>query len=623
MTERLFGLNLESHPTFDLENGVFRAAVDSSPAGVALVQSGAYEYANQVFAALLGYEHPGEIVGRQVSVCVHAGTKYIVETLVQKIDRPGSSPTVLASCQGPTQDGSVLSSVQISSQSLAGKGQTHTLLQVNEFLPCCRDEDLPSACESCEAKYRRIFENLQNVYYEVCYDGTILEVSPSVEEVFGYTRSEVIGNSLYEAYSNPAERDFFLEKLVQKGRVSNYEISLEHKHGRQIYANITAKLLYDEQGKPEKIVGCLQDVTLRRQIQDALQEREKILQVIFRASPVGLVMVRKGILKWANPAAYKILGYVEDDSFIGKDTSIFYPDRSEHSRVIRSLALMIEHQGLGKIEARLLTKDAREIHCLLQSSPLYEEDLNKGLIVCILDITELKEAEKQIRLLNRQLIRAQEKERQNISCELHDCIAQDLATLKINCETLVDSRPGLPADIRESLSNQSKVLQKALQAVRDLSYNLRPTNLDHFGLVPALKEYCRHFGQENSIKITFSAVGLDHVSLSPDISINFYRIVQEALNNVKWHAEADRVFIHLVYVFPELILRINDNGCGFDTHNVEHKEHKMGLGSIKARTELLGGSFRINSKLLQGTSLVIEVPFSEEGREAIKTDPDH
>ncbi|MCF8107024.1 MAG: hypothetical protein K9K64_16225 [Desulfohalobiaceae bacterium] len=194
---------------------------------------------------------------------------------------------------------------------------------------------------------------------------------------------------------------------------------------------------------------------------------------------------------------------------------------------------------------------------------------------------------KQIRLLNRQLLMAQEQERQTISCKLLDNIAQNLATLKINCETILNSPSGLETDQQEELLHMSQVLQETLRAVRSMGQDLRPTNLDHFGLVRAVDAQCRHHAQQCGLTIEFSAVGLEELPLERSLSINIYRIVQEALNNIKQHAKADHVFIHLVPAFPNLILRIKDNGQGFDPCHVEHQEEKMGLNSMKARAELL------------------------------------
>lgn len=130
-----------------------------------------------------------------------------------------------------------------------------------------------TALRESEEKYRRIFENIQDVYYEVTLEGIIIEISPSIKEVSRYTREELIGASAYNMYADPEKRDEFVRELLKNGTLTDYEIILKDKDGLQVYCSIYAKLLKDENSYPEKIVGSIRNITDRKQAEEKLRER--------------------------------------------------------------------------------------------------------------------------------------------------------------------------------------------------------------------------------------------------------------------------------------------------------------------------------------------------------------
>ena len=230
------------------------------------------------------------------------------------------------------------------------------------------------------------------------------------------------------------------------------------------------------------------------------------------------------------------------------------------------------------------------------------------------NVTEQKRAEEHIHTLSQQLMKAQENERQRISRYLHDHVAQDLSTLKIGFETLFDDYPDTSPKGKNRLSELSKILQGTITAVRGLAYDLSPPGLDQLGLVQAVFQYCEDFSENTSVRVDFQAAGMDNLKVGSDIEINLYRLVQEGLNNIRKHAEADNVIIRLVASYPNIILRIEDDGRGFDVEGrllQASSEKRMGLGSMKERVSLLNGTLRIQSRLMEGTKILIEIPFEE------------
>ena len=124
-----------------------------------------------------------------------------------------------------------------------------------------------------EEKYRRIFENVQDVYYETSMEGKIIEVSPSINTLsrHEYDVKDLIGRSMDEFYSDPQRRLIIMQELKDKGFVSDFEVTLKNKSGLHYPCSISSKLLYDKGGKPEKIIGSIRDISDRKNASDALK----------------------------------------------------------------------------------------------------------------------------------------------------------------------------------------------------------------------------------------------------------------------------------------------------------------------------------------------------------------
>jgi signal transduction histidine kinase len=135
------------------------------------------------------------------------------------------------------------------------------------------------------------------------------------------------------------------------------------------------------------------------------------------------------------------------------------------------------------------------------------------------------------------------------------------------------------------------------------------------GLIRTIFHYCEDFCSRNELQVEFACAGMENLDLRPDVGINIYRIIQEALSNIKKHAQASTVTVRLVYSHPNIMLRIEDNGKGFDVEQRLEKalaEKRMGLQSMKERVALLNGLLRLRSKHGKGTLISIQIPHGEE-----------
>jgi signal transduction histidine kinase len=179
-------------------------------------------------------------------------------------------------------------------------------------------------------------------------------------------------------------------------------------------------------------------------------------------------------------------------------------------------------------------------------------------------------------------------------------------------ETLFKNQP---AGTRTKLDQLSDILQRSIATVRDMAYDLRPPGLDQLGLVKTLYLYCEDFSKSSDTEIDFAAAGMEELNLEYETEINIYRLIQEALNNIKRHAGASRVTIRLVASSPDIVIRVKDNGKGFDVRNRRKRalhDKRMGLQSMVERVRLLEGKIDIQSKPEKGTYILIEIPLKEK-----------
>jgi signal transduction histidine kinase len=222
-----------------------------------------------------------------------------------------------------------------------------------------------------------------------------------------------------------------------------------------------------------------------------------------------------------------------------------------------------------------------------------------------------KRNEERISTLSREMLKAQDYERKNISNYLHDKVAQDLGTAKIRCQNLVSGPERLPATVFNQIRSVSAVLEASIASIRDLAYNLRPPGLDQLGLVSALYMHCDEFSRRTKIHVDFHAAGISAITLDAEMEINLYRLIQEGLANVEQHARATQCYVRLVVSYPYLILRLIDNGVGFDVQERLDEvamQKRMGLRSMQDRATLLGGELTIAAFPGKGTKIALEIP---------------
>jgi signal transduction histidine kinase len=204
-------------------------------------------------------------------------------------------------------------------------------------------------------------------------------------------------------------------------------------------------------------------------------------------------------------------------------------------------------------------------------------------------------------------------ERRYLARELHDDIGQVLTSIKLNLQAIRGDGTGFES--QEALGISLQAVDRAIQRVRTLSRDLRPSVLDDLGLVPALRSLVDRDAQHAPFAASFAADPLD-ARLPAPLESAYFRITQEALTNAMRHADATQVFVELRLREGDLVLIVRDDGCGFEVEGaVDEAEagQSLGLVSMQERAHLIGGTFEVRSEPGSGTEIRVRTPIDAPG----------
>jgi PAS domain S-box-containing protein len=192
--------------------------------------------------------------------------------------------------------------------------------QVNELAGYKEQcQHLQTELQLANDKYRQLFENIQDIYYELLIDGTILEVSPSITALSKYKREDLIGKSVYEAYFDIQQRADFINAITKEGKVYDYELTVRDRDGNAKQVSVSSKLLVDANGIPNKIVGIVRDISDRKNAEETIRKNEeKYRELVQNANSIILRMDSNGVITFFNEFAQTFFGYTEKE-IIGRN----------------------------------------------------------------------------------------------------------------------------------------------------------------------------------------------------------------------------------------------------------------------------------------------------------------
>jgi len=257
------------------------------------------------------------------------------------------------------------------------------------------------------------------------------------------------------------------------------------------------------------------------------------------------------------------------------------------------------------LEKRYVRKDGIQFWGRLNVSLWRNADGGTPLVFAFVeDITDRKLSEFALASVSRRLIEAQERERIRISRELHDDIGQRLAMLTSGLQQLKED----PFEARGRIAELQKQTAQIADDIQSLSHELHSSKLQVLGLAVATKSFCQEFETQQKVEIDFRSDALP-TALPLDISLGFFRVLQEALRNAAKHSGVRHFEVRLWGTSGEIQLTVSDSGLGFETEAAK-TSRGLGLISMEERLKMLNGTFFIESRPQHGTTIHARAPFS-------------
>ncbi|MDZ5471610.1 PAS domain S-box protein [Bacillus sp. 31A1R] len=431
--------------------------------------------------------------------------------------------------------------------------------------------------------------------------GVIQYVNDKFCEVSKYGREELLGKDHRIINSGYHSKEFMshLWKTISSGKVWSGEIKNKAKDGTYYWVDTTIVPFLDEHGKPYKFLAIRKEITdYKRVVEELKKSMQELVDLKFALDTSSIVAItdQKGMIKFVNEQFSNISKYSKEE-LLGKDHRII--NSGHHSKeFFKDLWKTISSGKVWKGEIKNKAKDGSYYWVDTTIVPFLDEEGKPYQYLAIrYEITERKKVEVQLQQMMTKIIDVQEEERKRLSRNLHDGIGQNLYSHLISINIL-------QSQVEHPLIDQLQVeATELIEEVRKISQELRPSVLDDLGLVPAIRSYLIRYSDHYKIDVQFDCYL--NVRLTANKEITIYRIIQEALTNIRKYAETEKVSVTLREAEDTLRVVIEDMGKGFDVSNTNRG---VGLFSMDERAKSVGGDLLIQSEIGKGTKILLEVP---------------
>jgi PAS domain S-box-containing protein len=335
--------------------------------------------------------------------------------------------------------------------------------------------------------------------------------------------------------------------------------------------------------------------SLELELKKSIQELMDIKFALDESSIVAITDSR-GTITYVNEQFVQISKYTKDE-LIGHDHRIL--NSGYHSEeFFKDMWRTIGTGEVWKGEIRNRAKDGSYYWVDTTIVPFLNDKGKPYQYLAIRhEITERKRVEQELQKMMTSIIDVQEEERKRLSRNLHDGIGQNLYSHLITINRLL-------SELEHPLLHQmQKEATQLIEEIRDISWELRPSVLDDLGLVPAIRSFLSRFSENYGIDVYFECVLNRRLEISIELTI--YRIIQEALTNIRKYADVSNATVTVRELDQTVRVMIEDKGIGFEMMT---QTRGVGLFSMDERARAVGGELTIISSLGEGTKIILEVP---------------
>jgi PAS domain S-box-containing protein len=365
--------------------------------------------------------------------------------------------------------------------------------------------------------------------------------------------------------------------------------------------------------------------------ENTLHESEERFRCAMNSTAEGIYTIdTQGKVTYINSSAETMFGWTSAE-LLGKKmhdvTHYRHPDGTPFP-ASQCPGLQVLEKGIQLRDHKdvFIRKDGTFFPVVFSSSPLKSDGRTVGVVVCFRDDSmrrqeeealrqELEDSTSKLRELSGKLLQIQDEERRRIARELHDGVGQLIVALNLNLSKLNDEKDNLSPTARQSLDENSRLTEQALQEIRTMSHLLHPPLLDEMGLEAALRWYGDGFAERSKISVSMDLAPGFSDGLPRDLALSLFRTVQECLTNVHRHSGSSTAHVRISRSSRQITLVVQDEGKGipFEIQSRISSGASFGVGlrGMRERIRQFGGRMDIRSDP-GGTQIVVVLPVPSE-----------
>jgi len=512
-----------------------------------------------------------------------------------------------------------------------------------------------------ERQYRELVEEANPIILRMTSDGRITFLNEFGQRFFGYSAEEIVGHHIVGTIVPETEtggRDLgqLMEQICANPKAFEQNVNENiRRNGERVWISWANRIMLDDQEQPAGILSVGTDITERKKAEEALQESESTIRGVFLAAPVGICIMKDRLYKSANKYWCEQFRYPEE-TILGKTTRMLYDSEEEYNRVGQALYADLQEKGLASVETRLRRSDGTMRDVIVTAAPLRADDLSAGTIAIIHDITERRQAEKEIHRLHEDLQRhaadleCRVAERTaELATAMERAMAADriksafLATMSHELRTPLNSIIGFTGILLQGLAgplNQEQ--QKQLAMVQNSSRHLLAlindvldiSKIEAGQLDLSIASFDLRSSVEKMVKLVSPLAEKKGIDLRLDISDGVGTIVSDQrrleqvilnlINNAIKFTDKGHVHLSCRTENDHYSLLFADTGIGMKPEEIpslfqpfhqidtglarKHEGTGLGLSICRKIVDLMGGSITVESQWGQGSTFTVRIP---------------
>ena len=441
-------------------------------------------------------------------------------------------------------------------------------------------------------------------------DMRYLQVSDRWCADYSIDSSQVLGRSHYELFPDIPQHWKEMHRRGLEGETLRADEDLwEREDGSDKWVRWEIRPWMTPSGIVGGILIFAEDITRRKQAEEALRESEVRFRLVANAAPVMIWMSGTDKLcNYFNERWLEFTGRSIEAELENGWTDRVHPE--DFNGCLDTYTKAFDRHESFKMEYRLRRCDGAYRWILDVGVPRYNEEGSlAGYIGSCIDVTDRKLAEEALSTVSRRLIEAHEEERTWIARELHDDVSQRIALLSFGLEQWKQDSPSSAEEIKSRVQEICDRLRDLGSDIQALSHRLHSSKLEYLGIEAAARSFCKEVSEQQKVKVDFSCADIPQ-NQRPEVSLCLFRVLQEALKNAVEHSGERFFTVGLRGASDGIRLTVSDVGVGFDPEAAMRREG-VGLISMRERIHLVKGEISIESQPNRGTTIRARVPYGE------------